>query len=957
MAARYIVGIDLGTTNCAVAYVDTRGPHGMRTPVAMFDLPQLVGPDELKTRPMLPSFLYLPGQHDLPPGSSRLPWDLDRSFVVGEFAREQGARVPGRLISSAKSWLCHSGVDRRASILPWAAPADVKRVSPVDASAEYLRHIRQAWNATIAQGNDSARLEKQDIVLTVPASFDEVARDLTLEAAQQAGLPKLTLIEEPQAAFYAWMNRNADAWADRVAVGQVILVCDVGGGTTDFTLIQVDSANGKLAFRRLAVGDHLMLGGDNVDVALARRIEVQLFGQPGKLDSVQWSGLVQSCRAAKETLLGENATERVSVSVAGRSSKVIGSRIQAEVTRDQIVGLMLDGFLPVVPWDAEPASRPASGLQEFGLPYVADPAITRHLARFLRRHRVTLMDQTSRNMTRPDAILFNGGVLTPTSVRSRFLEALTAWFRPESRDWSPIVLESDSLDLAVARGAAHYGLVRRGGGVRIGGGTARTYYVGIESPGADRPLTVCVVPRGLEEGQELQVEGRQFQLLLGKPVSFPIYTSTTRMQDRPGDVIPLDEQFMDSMPPVQTTLRSGTRTSAVRTVPVSLLARYTELGTVELWCVSNQDNRRWRLQFQTRQDAFGSQDRPAADDQPENSIAVRSVTDQETFDESVIEGACQLIRNAFSTGGDVAESAGHDSLMKSLREQFGLGREQWPTAVLRQLWEAINEAADGRKRTPGHERRWMNMAGFCLRPGYGYPQDDFRVTQLWRIVHGGPVHHRDDSCRIQWWIMSRRIAAGLKATQQELLFGRASPVLLPSGPKARRTAGGRTGAEELVETWRLAASLSLISEQSKIELGKALFRQLRRAPYPPHVLWAVARIGARVPFYGPIHTVVNSAVATEWIEQLLDRAKPTGDHDTSNYCFALSMLARRSGDRHRDIRDELRTRVIARLTELAAPPHLAQLVSEVTPLDDAEQRIAFGDSLPVGLIMQSADDQ
>jgi hypothetical protein len=914
----------------------------------MFGIPQLTAPGDVKPLPMLPSFLYVPGIHDLPAGSTKLPWNATRSFAVGAFARDQGARVPGRLISSAKSWLCHPAVDRRSAILPWTAPADVARLSPVQASAEYMRHICEAWNATIAQGDASAKMENQDIVLTVPASFDEIARDLTVEAAMQVGLSRMTLIEEPQAAFYAWLDENSEAWAKHVSVGQTILVCDVGGGTTDFTLIRVDEAHGKLAFRRVAVGDHLMLGGDNIDVALARMVEVRLMGQPGKLDSVQWSGLIQSCRSAKETLLGVDAAPRVTVSVAARTSKVIGSRLQVELDRDEVLALVLDGFFPAVPWDAEPIKRAATGLQEFGLPYTSDPAITRHLARFLRQHCAALSNLSSKRQIRPDAVLFNGGALTPKVVRRRILDAMHSWFQSAgSPPWTMRVLQSDSLDLAVARGAAHYGAVRRGGGIRIGGGTARTYYVGIESPGTSESLSLCVVPRGMEEGEELKLEGREFQLLVGKPVSFPIYTSTTRIDDRPGDVVPVDDQFMESMPPVQTTLRAGSKTSAVRMIPVSLLTRYTELGTVEIWCAARQDSRRWRLQFQTRSLAAPAEPgSPAA--KPES--ATRPASDADTLDESLIEQAATLIRHAFLAEGETQDGVGHEDLMRSIRDLFGLGRDLWPTTVLRQLWDAVVSAAEGRKRTPSHERRWTNLAGFCLRPGYGYPQDDFRVTQLWRFAHSGPTFGRDEACRIQWWIMARRIAAGLKTSQQEALFGRIAPALLSTGSKSRKTSGERLSAHELVEVWRLAASLSRIAERSKIELGQVLLRKLRRPPYAPHLLWAMARIGARVPLYGPVHTVVNQGIVTDWIEQLLKLENPHWtSQETAAYCLTLSLVARRSGDRHRDITDELRSRVIERLGELRASEHMIRLVSEVTALDTTEQQLAFGESLPAGL--------
>jgi molecular chaperone DnaK (HSP70) len=419
---------------------------------------------------MLPSFLYLTGAHDLPPGAARLPWDEEADRIVGEFARIQGARVPGHLVASAKSWLCHPGVDREAPILPWAAPPDARKVSPVEASADYLRQIRDAWNFTFARDEPDRRLEQQEVVLTVPASFDEAARELTLDAARAAGLESITLLEEPQAAFYCWIVSHQEGWQREVRGGELILVCDIGGGTTDFSLITVVETPSGPGFRRVAVGDHLMLGGDNIDLALAHRVEKKLGG--ARLDAEQWSALRQACRVAKEMLLGEAPPERWPVTIAGRGSRIIGGSVQSELSRDEVAEVVVDGFFPRVGRAEDPARGARAGLQEFGLPFVADPAIPRHLGAFLRRHRAEAIGQGQAELladdrpARPDAILFNGGALTPAIVRDRLIEVVTTWFadEPGTTPYAPRVLVNASLDLAVAYGAAYYGVVRRGGG-------------------------------------------------------------------------------------------------------------------------------------------------------------------------------------------------------------------------------------------------------------------------------------------------------------------------------------------------------------------------------------------------------------------------------------------------------------------------------------------------------------
>ena len=490
--ARYVVGIDLGTTNSAVAFADTTDAE---LPVQVFPVPQVVAAGVVERRETLPSFHYQPARDELPVGALALPWEPRPTFAVGAFARDQGVKAPGRLVASAKSWLSHSGVDRTADLLPWHAAADVEKLSPVEASARVLGHIRAAWNAA----HPAEPLETQDVVLTLPASFDEVARELTVRAAARAGLPKIVLIEEPQAAFYAWINKHRDDWHDRVQAGQTILVCDIGGGTSDFTLIRARPGDGgKVAFHRVAVGEHLILGGDNLDLALAKHLEAELTSG-GQLEPRAWESLVRQSRGIKETLLADEAPASLSVNLAATGAKLIGGGLRAAANRDTVRRLLIDGFLPQTPLAAPPHARP-SGFQEFGLPYAADPAITRHLAAFLTAHRDILAEDAVAGSAagvdpaRPDVVLFNGGFFASDVLRERLLSVLGDWFTdgvtgpPDTPPlYRPAVLDNDRLDLAVARGAAYYGLVRRGHGVRIAAGLARTYYVGVDAPAHELP--------------------------------------------------------------------------------------------------------------------------------------------------------------------------------------------------------------------------------------------------------------------------------------------------------------------------------------------------------------------------------------------------------------------------------------------------------------------------------------
>jgi molecular chaperone DnaK (HSP70) len=946
--SRYIIGIDLGTTNSAVAYVDTKGRERPTPDIKPFDVPQLVAAGETAPRPMLPSFLYLPGSHELPPGAGDTPWAEGSDRIVGEFARIQGARVPAHLVSSAKSWLCHPGVDREAEILPWGAPSGARRISPVDASAEYLQHIRDAWDVSFALDDPACLFEKQEIVLTVPASFDEAARELTVAAAKRAGYPNLTLLEEPQAAFYCWIVSHQDIWQREVRAGELILVCDIGGGTTDFSLITVVETPTGPGFRRVAVGDHLMLGGDNIDLALAHKVEQKLGGI--RLDNEQWSALRYSCRTAKEKLLGEGSPGRWPVTIAGRGSKIIGGSIQSELSRDEVLDVVIEGFFPPTSRGEDPGRGSSkSGLQEFGLPFVADPAIPKHLASFLRRHREEAIGEggvtPDDRPARPDAILFNGGALTPAIVRDRIISVISSWFATdEGAPYSPRVLTNASLDLAVAQGAAYYGVVRRGGGIRIGGGTARSYYVGLDAASTDRPW-LCVVPRDAQEGDEIAIEGHSFDLLTDQAVSFPLASSSIRPNDRPGDLVAADPDSIRDLPPLQTHIRVGRKAKAER-VEVRLLARITEVGTVEIWCLSRSDDRRWRLQIQLR---GTSSPRPPMI--PIVDAGVASVV----IEQSELDAGIHAIKTAF-TGVGIPEEESPARLVKRLEDSLDAPRDSWPPSALRALWDPLREVAETRSKTPQHESRWFNLAGYTLRPGVGFPMDETRIKALWPVFHQGVKHLKDTQCWAEWWILWRRVAAGLNKAHHDEIYRRISPLLFPAKAGTAKKGGRpKPEAHETAEIWRCAASLERLAGSVKETLGDALLKELSRPNLGHHVLWSLGRVGARVPLYGPANTVVPRNKAERWTETLLDRTYAPGREQT-DAAFALGQLARVSGDRARDLDEALRHRVIDRLTEFGVEETSIRLIQEVMELESDQQGQALGDSLPIGLRLRPSPE-
>jgi len=929
--ARYVVGIDLGTTNSAVAYVDT---HESPWQVRLLAIPQLVAANQVEARETLPSFHFQSPAQQLAEGSLRLPWHTDdRNWCVGIMARDEGVKSPGQVVASAKSWLCHSGVDRAAKLLPWHGADDVDRLSPAEASARYLGHIREAWNAKFK----SDPLAEQDIVITLPASFDEVARELTVQAASIAELPNVVLIEEPQAAFYAWVYKHDKHWPDLVSAGDTILVCDIGGGTSDFTLIKVrksedDADSQKVQFHRVAVGDHLILGGDNLDITLAHHIEAKLLDN-GKLTPRQWDVLVRSCRRVKETLLGENAPEQATVNVPGSGTKLIGGGLQAQVTRKEVEALLVDGFLPRSSISEMPV-KGQSGFREFGLPFASDPAITRHLAAFLEAHgEVANADSGNTSpAARPDVVLFNGGFFASPLLRERLLEVLSSWFADPSQDnWQPKVLDNDKLDLAVARGATYYGMVRRGEGVRIAANLARSYYVEVDS-GADEVQAVCLVPGHAEPGQDIHLDQLKFDLTISQPVEFSLFVSSTRLTDQPGDIVPINREQMKPLPPIRTVLRTDRR-SQTGTIPITLNAHLSEIGTIDLWCQSAEADHRWRLQFDVRSATQTDQ------------VAHQSTAEAEGFVDEATWLACQqVIAGVFTDDGN--EKPGR--LVKQLVSTLGMERFDWPTSLLRRIWETLMEMKEGRRRSPAHEARWLNLVGFSLRPGYGLAVDDWRVAETWRHVRGKLVHA--GASKVEALILWRRISGGLTAGQQSALADplvsslRAAHAMSMSNKKARGTPA--IPMHESSEAWRLLGSFELLDVPAKVRIGNMIVDLIEKRRYEKvrnPMTWALGRLGQRQPLHGPLNTVIAPSDAARWCETLLKFKNCESSH------LALMQLARHTGDRYRDLDVSIRNRVAEWLKQTGAASHFVELVTQGGTLADEEQDQVFGEALPKGL--------
>jgi len=931
----FLIGIDLGTTNSAVALVDTR--H--RDPrVELFHIPQLTGPGLVEAHPVLPSFLYFPEPDEIARGAVSLPWNPTPDAIVGVLARDAGALAPARQVASAKSWLAHPGVDRHAAFLPWGATGSTPRVSPVDASARYLIHVRDAWNATVASRDEKLRFERQSIVLAVPASFDEEARELTVEAARGAQLSRLTLIEEPIAAFYAWTSEHQGAIA--LEDEEVALVCDVGGGTTDFSLIRIRIVAGAPAFERLAIGDHLLLGGDNLDLTLANLAEHKIAGTrpAARLSIVQRSALRRLCSAAKEKMLGDSPPDRVPITVLGGGRSVIGGSITVDLTRDDVQTTLRE-FLPLTgPEETSRARDRRAGLRELGLPYETDPAITRQLAGFLTRsaavveadHRA-VVSFASRRMVRPDLVLFNGGFFTPAVARDRIAQALSHWF-----GGAPRLLATGNLEAAVAFGAATYARLQAGvglAGALVKAGSGRAYYIALRAPKDEGSLAaVCVLARGTEEGTE-QTFDHAFSVVTNRPVSFSLHSSTTR-PDRAGDIVSLVPGVnAQEHAPLVTVFRYGRKSRHVE-LPVGLSVAFTQVGTLELWCRSATTEHRWRLQFQVRDTAHHAEE--GDDDQHSGELTEVVIADE------TMTSAESVIRSLFDARSlDVTS----ENIVVQLEQLLGYAKAAWPLGAIRRLADALIEVADRRRRSAPLEARWLNLFGFCIRPGVGAAKDPWRITEARKILSAGLLFASSIQNRVEWLILWQRASGGFSAGQQRELAQHVMAELGLGGNKSKRL-----NPQIERESWRLLAGLERLDVATRVRIGDEVIRRLLRDRDNASLLWSITRLGARTPVYGPLTSVVPVSDAGRWIEQLIAIRR-----DTPELAAAIVQIGALTGDPVRDLDEPVLESARQRLHAAAVDPDAVRPLYEIAARTFADTGRAFGEPLPNGLRLDADD--
>ncbi|QIL84506.1 hsp70 family protein [Vibrio sp. HDW18] len=937
-SARFLVGIDLGTTNTVVAFCELND-NLQQSPIEIFPVDQLVGPGEVLRQPLLPSFRYHPAPNQFSDADLTLPWssqpvdgDLPQ-VIIGQWARELGAKIEGRQVTSAKSWLSHPHVDRTQPILPWGAAADVEQVSPLIASASYLNHIRQAWD----HRHPSDQLAAQQVVVTVPASFDESARKLTLEAAKLAGLPEILLLEEPQAVCYDWHHRHQATASDILHSAPLILVCDVGGGTTDLSLIaaQFDPQQ-ILQLNRIEVGDHLMLGGDNLDLALAHIVETRLKQQQGNqaktLSTASLSKLIQQTRQAKERLLAANPPEQINITLLGSGSKLLSGAQSVSLSRAEVHQLALDGFFPLTSRETRPEKR-RRAVVEFGLPYAADPAVSKHIAEFLSQPHTAEQTSTDNPSRLPTALLLNGGVFNSELIRSRLVTLLSEWLgRPVT------LLDNPHPDWSVALGAVAYAKATRGAQLKIGGGAARSYFLHL--PEKNRlGNALCLLAKGSREGQEIRLTSRRFALTVGEPVRFNLLTSTHGQISADGKIqngalVAIDPDKFQPLPPYIVSLPAlNTRELAAnqkQRIAVQLACQLTEVGTLNMVCINPDDEtQRWQVEFDVRGKAMTS---------PEQQT-------ESVGDSTQLQAAKALISAAYSANKTNADQQAIKTLTKALEQRLGK-RDAWDFATLRSLFDTLLLGRKRRRRSELHEKNWLRLAGFSLRPGFGDASDSWRIEQLWALYQAG-IQFSNSQGWTDWWVLWRRVAGGLNQAQQETVLADIAKYLHPSA--MRSVASSKETQDKGYEAMvRLAASLEHLHVDDKTLLATwFLNKALNHNQYQQAHWWACGRLAARTPLYGSLHTILPKDQIEDWLPKLLQQ-----DWQQQPMCaFAVVMMCRKTGDRSRDVNEEWRAQVVSKLKQSRVSESWINLVSEVMELNANETQRAFGESLPHGLML------
>ncbi len=866
-----ILGIDLGTSHCALAYEN-------HSQIKILPIPQLVALGQVAPRELLPSLRYHGKADEFSSAQLALPWATEKQpVIIGELARELGSQRASQLVVSAKSWLCHQGIDREQSLLPWGS-SEIYKISPISASASYLRHLKMAWESVHGD------IGQATVVLTVPASFDPTARALTLAAAKEAELPNVHLVEEPQAACYYWLQKQTDL-NQSLANIKVILVVDIGGGTTDFSLISVAHETATIPqLNRIGVGDHLLLGGDNLDLALAHHLEAQ-FSQ--KLTPSEFSQLLLRSRAAKEQLLVADPPKMpLSIAVLGSGRKLVGGSKQVTLSAEIAQKVLLDGFFPLVDFQDRPKRRRAA-LVEFGLPYAAEPAITRHLADFLERHKTAIRAAVGEDLPPlPDALLLNGGVTKSPQIAQRLQKQLELWRESEVK-----CLDNDAPDLAVAKGAVAYAMARRGQGIKISSGAARSYYLKIGDHQG-----ICLLPKGTPENQQITIE-RPLLLQLGQPVQFWLCAAIDDTISAPGEIIVLSNE--ESLPPLATVFAAKEKR---RQVAVKLVAELDELGNLKTTALGIEESRQFPLAFELRGQARVLFDAP----HPQLELAIQRIDLNYGPKQSNVDP-----KSIKRLRGDLEELLGN--------------REMWPPSLLRQLADALLDRAKRRRRSPDHERVWINLVGYCLRPGYGYPLDEWRVEQLWHLYSSGLQFAQEKQKWAEWWTLWRRVAGGLNPQSHAQLF-----------------ADAQNSQCAPLDALRLVGALEHLSADQKANYGDQILKQL--AEHETAVM-TLGRLGNRCPTYGRAENVILPSRITPWLEKLFQldwRDRPLAG-------LAAVLMTRPSGDRLRDVDESWRFRVKSQLKQQDVSSKWFALLETVGPLDPTEGDTVFGERLPLGL--------
>ncbi|MGK0288758.1 MAG: molecular chaperone DnaK (HSP70) [bacterium] len=959
LQSRFLVSIDLGTSNSAVFYVDQ---EALTQELTHFSISQWIGDQEVFPQSGLSSHTYILSPEELESKRYQLGWeDKPQPYIVGDWARQQQIKKPGRNISSVKSWLCYHQVDPNSPFLPQSDLAELPHYSPVEVTSFYLSHIKQAWNAQWKTDDGKNNLEHQNLVITIPASFDDTAREYTLQAIQKAGLENVTLLEEPQAAFYSWIaSQNIDDILSYTEPKTVVVI-DIGGGTSDFSLVRisVEEKEGKKhpKFERIAVSEHILLGGDNIDLTLAANVEKEFVAEGKKLAPRQWESLVSQCRLAKEVILaGEQ--DSYTITVAKTGSRLIGGTKSTKINFDTIQKIILDGFFPLISWNEPIVRNRSHGLRKMGLPYAQEPAITKHLCSFLKRY----IEEHSDLDAFPNQILFNGGTISPKILQDRLQQQVEQWKQELNQsknieeNQSIELLQSVGMDLAVARGGAYYHLAKKGLGLQISGGSARSYYISITTQDKetkqDKEDWLCVLPQQAGVETSIAITTIDFLLRINQAVQFKLISTIHRHQDQIGEILELNAQEIEenfiSLPPVQSFINIDRRNlkKGTQDIQVQLKAKLNEIGTLSVFCVSKEREQKWKLDFRLKKDQ-SSQDEQILEI-PDSAIPDKW------------KNALSSIQEYYGKTAKKQEKSRPFSIYKHLEKELGSSRKEWDIILLRKMADLLYEGMSYKVRSPFHEQNWLKLLGFSLRPGFGFPQDERRIQQIEDLFKNGPYFKNERNLEIEWWILCRRVAGGLPTSTQQVILEQLKKRLQSGSSKRRPSVSGKNKKGQvkksdptaLNELWRLLASLENIPAKEKIQLGDNLIKQITAEKFSGSEGWCLARLGNREPFYGDSIYTIPIETVEKWISWVLKLKDIPFQNEIP---LILTQLGQYTGDRQRDIQDHLRQEILTFLKKEENTEHLQKILMEgkqEQSKEDNQNSMSewlLGDSIPSGL--------